>query len=270
MEKLFYQHEYHNIPFRELKGEKDESRVVGREFYSTFYQALISRTTEASPKWIEHKRKIGKLLAGRILSTSSPQEQLRVFSVGAGLGIVEDELCSYGFACDALECEPYSLSWLKKSFPQVRVLVGDGMNLPCRSEVYDLVFMSAADYCFDRMQYEQVLGEMRRIVKPDGRVVCVCVSNLSLKSFIRGTLKKALINAWNRPHPVEGEVAWGYQRTIGEHLSVGRKAGLECKQVYLMDQDFNVQSIRKPTVRYMSWPTLRDHHVVVVFKRATL
>ncbi len=267
MERLFYQREWQSIQFREL-GAADRLGVVGREFYSTFYQALISRTTEPSPKWVEHKRKIGKLLAGRILSTSSPQEKFRAFSVGAGLGIVEGELCSYGFACDALECEPYSLSWLKKSFPHVRVLVGDGMNLPCRSEVYDLVFMSGVDYCFDRMQYEQVLCEMRRIAKPDGRVVCVCISNLSLKSFIRGTLKRALIKVWSRPHHVEGEVAWGYLRTVGEHINAGRRAGLECERIYLLDPDSNVESMRRPTSICRSWPTLQDHVVVVAFKRA--
>jgi SAM-dependent methyltransferase len=267
MERLFHQREWQNVQFREL-GVLDWSSVAGREFYSTFYQFLIARADGPTPKWIEHKRKIGRLLAEGTAWEGYPGKRLRAFSVGAGLGIVEDELCSHGFSCDAMECETRSLSWLKKNYPRIQVLVGDGLNLPCRSEVYDLVFMSAVDYCFDRTQYAQVLGEMRRLAKPEGHVVCVCVSNLSLKSLARGAVKSVLMNVWGSPHHADGDVAWGYQRTVGEHINAGLKAGLECERVYLLNQDFEVVSIRQPNAVHLGWPTIRDHVVVLDFKRA--
>jgi SAM-dependent methyltransferase len=263
---MFYQREWHNVPFEELP-EISYSTIAGPEFYSRFYHSLLSRPASPSPQWIEQKRKIGRLLATEFLNTRDSSAGLHAFSVGAGLGIVEGELCDHGYTCDALECEQNSLAWLKEHYPKVRVLVGDGRYLPCRSESYDLVFMSGVDYCFDRVQYRQVLNEMRRIVKPDGRVMNVCLSNLSIKGIVRGIAKTMLSPILPFSQDSQSQVLWGYQRTAGEHIKVGREAGLACESVCLIDKHFDVLTRRQEDCLYQSWPTLGECSMLLVFRR---
>jgi SAM-dependent methyltransferase len=263
MQRLFYQSEFLRIPFRELAVE-NHAHVAGREFYAEIYHRLRTEENTPSSRWMQQKRKIGRLLAAEFLKTSDSSGGRRVFSVGAGLGIVESELCDHGFTCDALECEQNSLAWLKEHYPNVRVLVGDGRCLPCRSESYDLVFMSGVDYCFDRVQYRQVLHEMRRIVKPDGRVMNVCLSNLSIKGITRG-LAKVLLSSVLKGSG--SQVLWGYQRTTGEHIKVGRESGLVCESVCLIDKDFDVRVKKQESCFYQSWPTLGECFVLLVFRR---
>lgn len=266
MERLFYQREWQNIQFRDLPGV-NRSSLAGPEFYSAFYETLLSRGTPLSPSWIEQKRKIGEWLAAEFLAKPARSSTVRVFSVGAGLGVVEGYLWSKGYRVDVLECEAHSLRALRSHCPEAAAIIGDARRIPCRSGMYDLVYMSGVDYCFDRDEYALVLREMRRLTTSNGKVASVCISNLSVVGMMRRTVKAMLKQEGGEADVQSGEIPWGYQRTVAEHLSAGRRAGLFCDGVYLFDQGFNVRSVRSPASVSVSSPTLRECIVGIAFRR---
>ena len=269
MERLFYQREWQQVPFQELDAV-DSSPVAGRAFYTTFYQRLLSDGPTLAPDWVRLKQRVGQWLAAEFLAPLGEHRALRVFSVGAGLGLVERVLWDQDYRVDVLECEGHALQYLKARAPASSFgIVGDARALPCRSDLYDLVYLSTVDYCFDRTQYTQVLGEMRRVMRATGTVVCVCASNLALTGVMRGFAKTILKhNGQTKPHGSAEAVPWGYQRTVGEHLSAGRRAGLVCECVYLFDQGFNLRAVRIADCPHLGWPTLREAVVAVAFKKS--
>lgn len=227
----------------------------------------MSRDTKLTSNWIAEKQRIGQWLATALLQPFGAPEKLRILSVGAGLGLVEGWLLDRGYWVDVLECEEHSLSSLKQRYPKVLAIVGDARGIPCRSCVYDLVYMSAVDYCFDRNQYIEALGEARRLLKPGGRFACICLSNLSLKGMVKEAVKSFLKGMRIRSADGAGRVPWGYQRTVGEHVDAGRKAGLRCESVSLFDQSFTLHSVRRPGSAMLGWPTARDYAVGVTFTK---
>lgn len=269
MERLFYQDKWQGISFRELP-DATQSHVAGREFYRTFYESLLSRHAEPSADWVVQKQNIARWLATALLKPFGAPEMLRVFSMGAGLGLVEGCLLEQGYHVDALECEEHSLLNLKQRYPRIQGIVGDARCVPCQSCTYDLVYMSAVDYCFDRFQYVEVLREVRRLLKPDGRFACICLSNLSLKGLIKGATQTVLNGILAQSADRERKVPWGYQRTVGEHVAAGQKAGLACEGVSLFDRDFTLRCVRRPASVRLGWPTARDYAVAVSFTMAQI
>jgi SAM-dependent methyltransferase len=267
MERLFYQDRWQGIWLCELPGAT-RSHVAGRECYRTFYESLLSRHAELASDWIAQKQNIGRWLATVLLKPLGAPETLRVLSVGAGLGVMEGWLWDQGYRVDVLECEEHSLLSLKQRHPELARIMGDARCIPCRSGIYDLVYMSAVDYCFDRIQYGGVLREAQRLLKPGGRVACICLSNLSLKGLIKGAAKSFLNGVVMQSAERERKVLWGYQRTVGEHVSAGRKAGLACESVSLFDRDFTLRHVRRSASARLGWPTARDYAVAVVFTKA--
>src|SRR3989338_6119814 len=112
MERIYNQHEWHHIAFRDL-SLTGQLGVVGKEFYSLFYQTLISLGPVLSAEWIEHKHRVGQWLVTEFLKPQSMKEQLRILSVGAGLGVVEEQLWNRGYWVDVLECQESSLAYIK-------------------------------------------------------------------------------------------------------------------------------------------------------------
>lgn len=267
MERLFYQDRWQGVLFQDLP-DSTRSQVVGREFYRIFYESLLSRHVELASDWIAQKQNIGHWLVTVLLKPFGAPDKLRVLSVGAGLGVVEGWLWERGYRVDVLECEEHSLLSLKQRYPALTGIVGDARRIPCRTGIYDLVYMSAVDYCFDRLQYVEVLREAHRLLKPDGRIACICLSNLSVKSLIKGTAKTLLHGVSVRPSDRGRTVPWGYQRTVGEHIAAGGKAGLVCESVSLFDRDFTLRRVRRPPSTKLSWPTARDYAVAVAFAKA--
>lgn len=206
------------------------------------------------------KQLMGRWLLREFLD-EMPARTSRVLSIGAGLGVAETEIARRGFAVDVLEVEPTSIRFAAANCPDLRPLVGDARSLPLREGRYDLAMVAALDYVFSCDEYIHVLTELRRVIKPDGHVVVVCLSNLSLIGMARAVGSRRTVSA-------AGEVAWGYQRTIGEHVSAGRRAGLRTESVFHLTAGFDVTALRSGRSWLARIPTWRDTTVGVAFTRS--
>lgn len=259
MELAFYQTAWHDVPLKELGG--DASEVAGPGVYSAFYGSLEGKEGAFEAAWIEQKKRQGGWIAETFLADVPSAS---VLSVGAGLGWVEQEIFRRGFKPDVLECEPNALAAIEKKIPGIRGFVGDARQLPCDDETYDVAYLSAVDYCFTRQDYERVLSELRRVIKPGGRVVSVCVSNLSLKGLVKGLAKKALGRG-----PGPDAVLWGYQRSVAEHLKAASAGGLACARIFVFDHDFRLKGVRFSGRAGFSRMTVSDDIVALEFVRAS-
>ncbi len=264
MERLFFQREWQRISLKPL-ASASAAPVADRGVYATFYRQWTADGQALAPEWVAVKRRIGEWIADACVAPRGANGSTWVLSVGAGLGFVERVLVERGYQVDALECEAESLKYLATHVAGVRGMIGDARQIPCRDGLYDVAYLSTVDYCFDRLEYVQVLRELRRVMRPEGRVVVICASNLCLQEIARLAARRVLARRLARDRE---QVPWGYMRTIGAHLRAGRTAGLACEEVSLFDQAFRLLGTRPGASWRAGWPTFNDAVVAVIFRRA--
>ena len=59
---------------------------------------------------------------------------------------------------------------------KVELMCGDALTMPYEKEKFDAVFMSFSLELFDTPEIPKVLGEIKRVLKPEGRLVVVSMS----------------------------------------------------------------------------------------------
>ena len=234
--------------------------MADRAFYAAFYRRLLGGTEAIDPVWLEQKRRLGRWLVHEFLAASPTGA--RVLSIGAGLGVVETEISAHGAGVEILECESASLRFAVQRCPQLRPVIGDARALPLQSGTYDLVCVAGVDYVFPRSEYVAVMRELRRVLADNGRAVVICLSNLSLQDMLRAL----------RPHRAAvastANVSWGYQRTVGEHVRAGRRAGLITDRVYELNAQFEPRRVRSGRSWLAQAPTWSGAAVAVSFSRS--
>jgi ubiquinone/menaquinone biosynthesis C-methylase UbiE len=68
---------------------------------------------------------------------------------------------------------------------RVSLVRGDAVALPFRDGAFDAVFMSFTLDLFDTPDIPLVLGECKRTLKPDGRIVCAALSGATSRNIMR-------------------------------------------------------------------------------------
>jgi SAM-dependent methyltransferase len=258
LERPFTQREWHHIQFRDLPVS---GPVADRDFYRTFYTALLQREAGPSADWVAQKQHMGQWIAGRLRAGAKGAGR-RALSIGAGLGIAEGEVAANGFDVDILEVEPGSLRFAAARCPRLRPLVGDARALPLQPATYDAAWIAGVDYVFPRDEYVRVLRELARVVRADGRVVVICFSNLSALDMVRTMAERG------RSTPaVSGEVAWGVQRSIGAHVAAAGRAGLRVERIEGLTSDFEPRWVRPARSWLLAAPCWSAPPVVAVTLR---
>lgn len=250
---MFYQREWQSIPLQSLSEGNDT--VAGRGFYDAYYRAYLSGQGHVSDAWREQKHRLAAWLAARTTPAG------RVLSIGAGLGVMEQMLVRAGCRVDVIEFEEPTLHNLRRVEPRIGACVADARALPFAAGTYDLAYLCNVDYCFDRDAYAAVLAGARSVVRPDGALIVISSSNLSLSAWARGLARTAVGSA------VPRGVAWGYLRSPDEHLRAGRAAGLRCDGVHLFDNEYREIASRPGEAMHAGWWTLRSRPLGVVFRK---
>jgi SAM-dependent methyltransferase len=135
----------------------------------------------------------------------------RVLEVGSGLGLLAVEVASAADDVNVVgvEISPDQITAAAAS-PRVTYQQGDAHALHCSDASFDLVY---ARYLLEHVAHpDTVLREMRRVVRPGGRVA-VCENDVSLIRF-------------DPPCPAF-ELAWDlfqrYQASLGGDSGIGRR-----------------------------------------------
>jgi SAM-dependent methyltransferase len=135
----------------------------------------------------------------------------RVLEVGSGLGILAEAVAAAadGVQVDGVELSPEQIAAAARA-PRVTYRQGDAHALDFPDGSFDLVY---ARYLLEHVSNpEQVVGEMRRVVRPGGRVA-VCENDISLLRFDPPC--PAFDRAW--------DLFQRYQATLGGDGAIGRR-----------------------------------------------
>ena len=111
------------------------------------------------------------------------------FGPGRCLQQIAQSVGNKGKAC-GIDISPGMLEVAKKRLEKARLIdrvemyCGDAVKLPCNDNTFDAAFMSFTLELFDTPEIPQVLEEVRRVLKPDGRLGIVSMS----KSYGESTM----------------------------------------------------------------------------------
>jgi SAM-dependent methyltransferase len=153
----------------------------------------------------------------------------RVLEVGSGLGILAAEVAVTAAGVDVIGIE-FSAAQIAASSPAPRVtfMQGDAHSLRFPDASFDLVY---ARYLLEHVSDpERVLHQMRRVVRPGGRVA-VCENDVSLLRFDPPV--PAFDHAW--------DVFTRFQATLGGDGLIGRRLYRLFRTAGFADIELSVQ-----------------------------
>lgn len=220
--KKLYEHSWHGIPFSTV-ARLDRTKVADATFYEAFYREFFRRYRDWSgldPVWIKYKLAVAEFILRRIPDKSAP-----TLSVGCGLGFVERHLAERGVSgLEINDSSTASLQWLSPLISESRIHIGDVPDCLPREKRYDLIYLSAVDYCFDNNGLASFLSRLGERLSRRGR--CLVVSGSfdpggwvrNARYLVRRTLEFLGIL---RGH---GQL-WGYFRTRREYRGILQAAG---------------------------------------------
>ena len=97
-------------------------------------------------------------------------EPLTVLELGAGTGKLTEQLVALGHDVHATDPDEAMLEVLRTNLPGVRTSVGGAEEIPAGDNAYDVV---VGAQCFHWFDHERALPEIRRVLKPRGRLSLV-------------------------------------------------------------------------------------------------
>jgi ubiquinone/menaquinone biosynthesis C-methylase UbiE len=97
-------------------------------------------------------------------------EPLTVLELGAGTGKLTEQLVALGHDVHATDPDEAMLAVLRTNLPDVRTSVGGAEEITAPDNAYDVVI---AAQCFHWFDHDRALPEIRRVLKPRGRLSLV-------------------------------------------------------------------------------------------------
>lgn len=92
--------------------------------------------------------------------------------VGCGTGVLAGRLAELGFEMTGIDPSKAMLDVLERRAPEVRSVLGSGIELPFKSDGFDLVLTVAAlHHIAEPRAVRSTLAEMVRVCRPGGRIV---------------------------------------------------------------------------------------------------
>lgn len=118
------------------------------------------------------------------LDLLDPQPAEKILEIGFGTGYAQQQIIpaldnGYSVGIDlSLGMALFAQRKLEKAgiAPQANLLCSDSLPLPLQSDGFHAVFTSFTLELFDTPKIPMVLGECRRVLKPEGRLVVVSLS----------------------------------------------------------------------------------------------
>ncbi len=225
MRKL-YQTEWHGIPFESFT--EMSSKPAGVDFYRRFYEAFFEKYADwrqLDRKWVREKLSVADFL---INSAEIPRES-RILSVGCGLGIIEKALIDKGYDyLEVTEISDVPLCWIAGHISESRIHRGLFPGCVPERSFYDVVLLSAVEYCFDREELIDLLKAVKERLSPGGRCLLFSVSfdyhTTPFKDALR-RMRNALSVPGRRIGLGEPRQFWGYLRNRREFTEAMGEAG---------------------------------------------
>jgi len=125
-----------------------------------------------------------------VLEALAPQPGQRLLDVGCGLGYLLERAVASGLDVVGVDLSPRAASACQFRVPSAKVLVADGQRLPFPDETFDIVtILGSLEHYIDP---GQGLLEIRRVLRPGGRVAIVVPNGFYLPDLVWQVWRKGL------------------------------------------------------------------------------
>lgn len=186
--RRLYQEEWHGIPFKSFV-KTSATKLADASFYGSLYEVFFKkykRPEELDPKWLEFKMQAVKLLEER----KGFEKKASILSIGCGLGVMEKSLIDEGYSnLEITEVSEAPLKWLAPHVSPDKVHIGFFPDCIAANKLYDFIYLSTVEYCFDQDQLISFLKTVAKRLKPGGVCLLISVSFESAGSFIWPRMK---------------------------------------------------------------------------------
>src|SRR5882672_255055 len=154
----------------------------GARFYAEYYRRLASAGGAAGTGWEREKLANAEALRGWLdqlaLELGRPATQLRVTSVGAGLGVVEQPLVLEGFQITLHEVQDESLEQARRRMAatghELPTVVGP---LSAIAERFDVAYLGTCEYAITSSRaHEEFFQSVRATLVPGGGIIAMDVA----------------------------------------------------------------------------------------------
>jgi SAM-dependent methyltransferase len=116
----------------------------------------------------ERLRKLNELTNPPFIAFLAPQPHESILEVGSGLGILAGEVASVAARVVGIEYSPEQLAKATTGRDNLQFIRGDAHSLPFDDNCFDVVYCR---YLLEHVRHpETVLAQMRRVLKPGGRI----------------------------------------------------------------------------------------------------
>lgn len=211
-------------------------QVAAEHFYEEFYSRLRKNNFKFNKDWSEPKINIGKWLREYIDNIEvEMNRKVKVLSVGAGIGIVEEELIVNDYNIEIQECQIESFEYLHNKGIKAKKewIMYDLKGIT--SEDYDIIFVNGVMYAFIDKIYKELLNDIFRLLNREGRLIIIDPS-----ATIKSKLASAIRNIVYYTNKNKKRVFWGLIRTINYHVYLAKSQCFMLKSVISFNIDGKV------------------------------
>jgi SAM-dependent methyltransferase len=220
-----YQTEWHGISFKSF-AELSTSKIADEIFYSRFYDEFFKNYQsweDLNKDWVKDKLSIKDFIENQY----DQGEKCNILSIGCGLGLIEKALIKDGYKnIEMTEISDKPLQWISKDIDSAKVYVGYFPDCLPHDRLYDVIFFSDIDYCFDKYQLIAFLKSVNKRLVSCGKVLIVTSSfKQSLYKSIVLIIKNFLKIGLGKIGRFQCLQFWGYIRNRTEFHVALQQAG---------------------------------------------
>lgn len=224
--RRIFQNEWQGVYFKDLT-EVSADRLASVGFYKLFYKYLLTKFRdwrELDPEWLRLKLQTADFLNSKF----SKQKNIKIVSIGCGLGVIEKALIDDGYDnLDITEGTEEPLEWIRRYVAKENIFIGVFPDCVPTDRAYDIIYLAGVEYCLNQEELVSLLKQARSRLSKNGKFILISWSfeppsimgaALALsKDIVRYILEVLCIRA-------RGQF-WGYSRNRNEFIEAMNSAG---------------------------------------------
>lgn len=204
-----------------------EGGAPGGRFYAEYYRRLATAGGAQGTSWERDKLANADALRGwldqQALELNRKPTELRVISVGAGLGVVEQPLLLEGFQITLHEVQGESLEQARQRLAaaghKLRTVVGP---LTAITERFDVAYLGTCEYCLTSSRaHEEFLHSVRGVLAPGGGIIAMDVAP-SWRMVARDLLDRVGLHRG---------ILWGEVRSARRRATAMNRSGFRVERI---------------------------------------
>ena len=250
MARNLYQTEWNGIDLLEIAKDKSTLNKQGlpnSNFYKNFYAKLKEKKFDLNDDWLLSKLNNSKWLELIITDLSLDMKKsitdLKILSIGSGMGIVELPLIKSGFDVTLHEVQENSFSFIKEKAKneniQIKYIVGNMEEIQFNNK-FDIIYLGTIEYAIvGNREYKKFLSSIYNLLNNNGYLISHDPNpgqeKLTFKNRVGNLLR--ILNL-KKKHPNDS-IYWGVLRTLDEKCEYWNKAGFKIEECGIIDQNFS-------------------------------